>query len=195
MSPREPDNDFYLSHHEESTDSLVSLNDQMRKDSISTSTTASSTVTSESSFKKSVTFSFVQVREYNRVVGDHPDVRIGPPISLGWEYNIQLDQSVDDYEASRPDRRKRYLRLSSISRKNLLINVFGFTEHDIAVAEKEASKAHKQREQSNSQSKASRKVEGAVQSAGRRLRKSFSRGLKGLTGASSLVTPTMGSLY
>jgi hypothetical protein len=37
------------------------------------------------SVTKSVFFAFVQIREHHRILGDHPSVSSGPPISLSWE--------------------------------------------------------------------------------------------------------------
>ena len=137
--------------------------------------------------KKSVSFASVHVREYNRILGDHPDVRVGPPISIGWEYTERSAQHIDDYEANRhPSGR---LRLSSITRKNLLHNVFGIPEEEIRAAEKEIQKIQKQRSQTNKQGKASEKVEGAVRSAKKRFRRSGENFLKGLSMASGHMIP------
>lgn len=182
MSPREPDSTFYLSHVE-SSESLVTLEESAKTESTSSS--------SDESLKKSVSFATVHVREYNRTVGDNPDVRVGPPISLSWEYVVLPEQTIDDYEASKPDRRKRYLRLSSITRRNLLITVFGIPEEEVRKAEEEAKRVHKLREHSNNQSKASEKVEVAVRSAkrkiGRSIRKSFFKGLSAASASFSMV--------
>ena len=140
--------------------------------------------------KKSVSFASVHVREYNRILGDHPDVRVGPPISIGWEFIERSAQDLDDYEANRQPSLR--LRLSSITRKNLLHNVFGIPEEEIRAAEKEVQKIQKQRNQSNKQGKASEKVEGVVRSAKRKIRRTVLSGegfLRGLSMASSHMIP------
>ena len=78
---------------------------------------------STSSSESRVQFGAIHVREYERVVGDHPDTRIGVPLSLGWAYYEKESVQIDKYEADRV--RKGNLRMSSITRKNLLHNVFG----------------------------------------------------------------------
>jgi hypothetical protein len=133
--------------------------------------------------RKSVRFSAVQVREYNRIVGDHPDVRVGPPISIGWDYVEHEAQPVDRYEADRPPR-SMLRRLSSITRKNLLINVFGVSEQEIRAAEKEVQVILKSRERNSK----SVKREKALKSATRRMKRvmlgeSLMRGLAAAAGA------------
>ena len=180
MSPREPDSSFGF-HHEDSASSLV-LHDAKVE-------TLSSSEERESP-RKSVSFQSVQVREFNRIVGDHPDVRVGPPISIGWDYTEQQARSIEDYETSKPAQ-KRNLRMSSITRKNLLANVFGIPEEEIRAAEKEVQRIKKQRESSNKQGKAGAKVEAAMQSAKRKIRRTFLRDsfMRGLSAASTNLMP------
>jgi hypothetical protein len=123
--------------------------------------------------KKSVSFGVIQVREYNRVLGDNPDVQFGPPVSIGWDY-VQKDAlPMDEYETAKP-RRKTALRMTSVTRRNLLLNVFDVPAEEIKAVEKEILKIQKQRTQTNKQGMTGRVVESAMQSAKRRLRKTFS---------------------
>lgn len=143
-----------------STDSLVSA-------------TASSTVSTASS-KKSVKFGNVIIREYNRIPGDHPDTRAGPPITISWEYAEQPAKSLDDYEQNRPTKRMN-LRLSSITRKNILRNVFEVSEGEIEAAEREARKVQKLREKTASQGKVSSVVENVFLSMKRKIKRRVSK--------------------
>ena len=140
--------------------------------------------------KKGVSFGSIQVREYNRIVGDHPDVQVGPPLSLSWEYTSKEPVSVDEYETTRPQRRAN-LRLSSITRKNLLHEVFEIPEEEIRQAEKEVQRIQKRRLQTNKQGKAGETVEAAVQSVHRKIRRTFSREdiFKGFAAASGSFIP------
>jgi hypothetical protein len=169
MSPREADKQY--SSDTESTDSTVE-----------------STVTKS---RKTVSFGVIQIREYNRVLGDNPDVRVGPPVSIGWEYVQNEALALNDYEINKPER-KHSLRMSSITRKNILKNVFGVPEADIVAAEKEVQKIRKQRLQTSHQGKTGRVVESAMQSAKRRLSRTFSTEnlLKGLANSGGM-TPMM----
>jgi hypothetical protein len=125
----------------------------------------------EKNSSKSISFGDVQIREFNRIVGDHPDVKVGPPVSLSWEYGEQPAVSVDEYEAERSMLRKGVRRMSSITRKNMLHNVFGISEEEIRSAEKEIQRIRKQREQSIKQGKVSARVESGVNRVKRKLSK------------------------
>lgn len=132
-----------------------------------------------------IRFSTVQFRTFNRIVGDHPDVVVGPPLTFDWQYEESEKVAIEEYEENRPPKR-RILRLSSITRKNLLRNVFEVEEDEIIGAEKEIQKIRKQRESTNKQSKTGAKVEGALRSAKRKFLRRFTREnvLKGLAAAS-----------
>jgi hypothetical protein len=175
MSPRESQ-DVHLSELGESGHSLAS-----------TDVSASSS----SAGRKSVSFSVVEIREYNRIVGDHPDVRVGPPISISWEYSEREQQSIDDFETNHPPQ-KSVLRMSSITRRNILTRVFEVPEEEIRAAEREVQKIQRQREQTNKQGKAGEKVEAVVQAVKRKVglkRGSGEKFLKGFAAASASFYP------
>ncbi len=148
---------------------------------------SSDSLSSQSS-QKSVSFGRVEIREFNRIVGDHPDTRVGPPLSLGWEFDQQSPMPLDEYESQRSPK-KQNLRMSSITRKNLLHNVFGIPEEEIRAAEKEVQKIAKLREVTSKQGKLSERTEEVVQAARRKFRRSLSaeRLLRGLAQASMFM--------
>lgn len=150
MTPRDTDK-FYHSD----TESTIASNDD------------------STSSKKSVCFGVIQVREYNRVLGDNPDVLFGPPISLGWDYVQREALPIEKYETTKSPR-KTSLKMSSVTRRNMLINVFEVPAEEIKAVEREVKKIQKQRSQTNKQGPAARVVESALQSAKRRLRRTFS---------------------
>ena len=55
---------------------------------------------------KGVFFAFVQIREHLRILGDHPSVSSGPPISLSWDVESNEMFSVDMYENFRDQYRR-----------------------------------------------------------------------------------------
>lgn len=111
----------------------------------SESSCSSLTSLAEARCKKSVSFGTVSVREFNRIVGEHPETKVGPPIALGNEFVENPTIHIDEFENSKPEA-KRSLRMSSITRKNLLLNVWGYTENEVRAAEKEVQKIRKQRD-------------------------------------------------
>ena len=71
---------------------------------------------------KGVFFAFVHVREHCRILGDHPSVSSGPPISLSWEVESDEMFSVDMYENVRYRRSKHeFLVPASIRVSSILL--------------------------------------------------------------------------
>lgn len=145
-----------------------------------------------------VRFDVVQIREYERIVGDHPDTRVGVPISLGWKFYEQTPQDITKYEADRPPK-KQNLRMSSITRKNLLQTVFDISEEEIRNGEVEVQRIKKLREKSNKQSKVAAKTESAMKNFRRKFKRaiSFDKIVDGLAFATSSMAsaaPTAGMM-
>lgn len=154
-----------------------------------------STLTAEGGngpIKSRVSFSTIEVREYERIVGDHPETKVGPPMAIGWAYAEPEVSMLDDYEADRRAARKGNLRMSSITRKNILKNVFEIPEEEIRMAEKEVQKIFSKRVKTSNQGKVAEKVEEGLESIGRKLKRTFSkeRLWKGLV-ESQRMFPTM----
>jgi hypothetical protein len=144
-----------------------------------------------------VSFGPIQIREYERIVGDHPDTKIGVPISIGWAYYERKPVPIDKYEKQRMERGPKNLRMTSITRKNLLHNVFGIPEEELREAEMEVQKIKKQRVQSSQQSGVSAKAESTMKGIGRMVRRGGWTLLKGMAAAAQsglMVSPTGGAM-
>lgn len=137
------------------------------------------TISSSALERRSVSFGPIHVRQYERIVGDHPNTRVGVPLSIGWGYyedeNYPDGVSIERYEADRI--RKGKIRMSSITRKNMLLNVFKLPENEILQAEKRSKKLLKERERKMARS------ESTLKSFGRKLRKGSVSLLKGISHA------------
>ncbi len=114
---------------------------------------ASNSLDLSSSGKKmsrTVSFTSVDVREYDLTVGDNPSCRSGPPLSLDWSYSKKYEEpkSLDQYEIERRDRARslRQLHVTKHRRRNLLSFSWGHTEEDFENARKETRKLQRQRE-------------------------------------------------
>ena len=89
----------------------------------------------------SVRFNAIEVREYERIVGDNPSCSKGPPISIGWGYIVHRHYPINDYEhlVRGPRRTKKEFHLAADHRTNLLINEWKCSEEDIRKARREAT--------------------------------------------------------
>jgi hypothetical protein len=135
----------------------------------------------ENDTSPAVSFGNIQVREYERIVGDHPDTKVGVPLSIGWAFYERPPVSIEQYEGDRI--RKGNLRLTSITRKNLLRNVFGIPEEEILNAEKEIQRIKKQRAQSSKQPLAAAQTETVLRGISRKVRRGGWKLLKGMAAA------------
>ena len=133
MAPLQRQSDFLSDSEHSFIDVDASLEPQHLKANDNSSNNNSNN--DSSAPRRSVRFGSVQVREYDRIVGDHPEVKVGPPIGIGWEYMELEPLNMEEYEAQHQRRFVR--RLSSITRKNMLLNGFGIPEEEIRQAELE----------------------------------------------------------
>ena len=95
--------------------------------------------------KSSVSFHQVSIREYPRIVGDHPDVGLGCPISISWEHHQCDAEDIDAYESSRGQRKSStQMRLHPTTRHRMMLAA-GASKEEIKAATKEAAKIQRQR--------------------------------------------------
>lgn len=79
--------------------------------------------TNKKGHRRHVTFTTIQVRQYSRILGDHPCCPSGPPLSLGWDMERQDTFSLEFYEKERePERKsnKEGMRLNCELRREIL---------------------------------------------------------------------------
>ncbi|KAI2502442.1 hypothetical protein MHU86_12018 [Fragilaria crotonensis] len=98
-----------------------------------------------------VQFSTVSIRRYARTISDHPEAR-GVPIGIDWDYLEESPLTLDDYETQKrvvdSTKRKPGLRLTSITRENVLKHVWGYSSAELLKAEQEARKVSRLRQRS-----------------------------------------------
>jgi len=136
--------------------------------------------------QRRVGFGGIQIREYARTIGDNPSVRVGVPLALDWQYTEHSVVPIDEYEENRPPF-KTMLRMSSITRRNVLLNVWGFSEDDLANADKEIQKI-KRRQTQGATSAAVETTARKARKVGRGLRKGI---LTSLAATSRMMSPGM----
>ena len=97
----------------------------------------------------SVRFDRIQIRKYERTLGDNPSCSSGPPISLGWTCLDVQDYAVEDYERNiKPykKRSKREYHLSAGKRQDILIQEWDISLDQIRHARREVIHQQYQRE-------------------------------------------------
>lgn len=116
---------------------------------------ASLSISREKPSKTKVTFSTLQIRTYETVLGDNPSCTGGPPLSIGWRYNPEhYDSTVDEYERKQdelyggPEIRPLDidLVLHRSERESILLKM-GYNQQDLADAVRRLNKAKSKRRQ------------------------------------------------
>jgi hypothetical protein len=102
------------------------------------------------SHSSTVSFSNLEIREYNVALSDHPDCSYGPPIQLGWSYCEKQAVSVDEYELSASSRGRhrrtgRELLLTSPERRELL-EEGGYSKEELQWAWEEVERVKRERQ-------------------------------------------------
>jgi len=138
--------------------------------------------------ERSVSFGPIHVRQYERIVGDHPDTRVGVPLALGWAY-FEDDRYPDGipifrYESDRIRRGKT--RMSSITRKNLLLNVHKLPAEEILEAEKQSKRNRKLREKARLQQQGVTQTQNTLRKIGKKIRKGGVSVLMGMSFAAQV---------
>ncbi|KAL9188075.1 hypothetical protein ACHAXT_006453 [Thalassiosira profunda] len=87
--------------------------------------------------RRNVSFHSVDVREYDRTVGDNPSCRSGPPLSLDWSYSKKYQKNLEEYEADRATERYK--------RRSLLAYHWGHTDEEMKAARKDTKRAQRER--------------------------------------------------
>jgi len=125
---------------------------------------------------RSVSFTKLEIREFNMTLGNHPSAVTGPPVMLDWEPQPTRETLVDLdlYEKARqPRRTRRELKLSFEARRGILENDRGFTVEEVKKAWSEALKIRKQRQETRQQAPHQRMMDEFVESACRKYNRLF----------------------
>mmetsp|Transcript_23270 Transcript_23270/g.35910 ORF Transcript_23270/g.35910 Transcript_23270/m.35910 type:complete len:265 (-) Transcript_23270:770-1564(-) len=121
------------------------------------------------SVDRNVSFSSIQVREYNMTLGDHPVSKSGPPVALDWNYEREDVVDLDTYEKARqPRRHRRKLKLSYKDREKILLHDRGFSKDEVREAWVAAIEIRKQRRETIARGALNEKVDEAWESANRK---------------------------
>ena len=78
--------------------------EQVQEAQTATLTLATTSSKPQKRKKKAVSFSQVQIRHYELILGENPGIRY--PLSIGWRYHLEEHQHIDDYETKRAEEKK-----------------------------------------------------------------------------------------
>jgi len=124
--------------------------------------------------KRHISFHQIIVRDYDMILGDHPNCSFGPPVTLGWHYLEYEPLDLNEYEYHHSRRRPiRKLTLNYYRRRDMLL-----TENTMD----ELKKATKEKDRLMMRRTITRtllpywKVEDALESAGRKLKRIVKKG-------------------
>ena len=96
----------------------------------------------------SVSFGAVQVREFERIAGEHPDCWRGPSLSIGWGFVQKEDVPVDTVHNQEEEQPKMLAPLNAETRRFLLAHVFDISKQDIETSEELAEEVRMHRKES-----------------------------------------------
>ena len=117
-----------------------------------TSVCSKASSSSASKMKRVASFSTIEIREYNLTLGDNPGGLRGPPVSLDWDHNKHLTQTVkiEVYEDTRgPRRSKSEMYMDSGFRSFMLMKENGYSMKEIRKAGNDAAQIRKSRAKAN----------------------------------------------
>ena len=130
--------------------------------------------------KRTISFSNLEIREYDLTIGDNPSVSYGPPVQLSWQYSQGETRDLEDYESQKEmdrSRGRRSRRVENISwaKREAMLKRQGFSQDDIDSKMKEVNKVKQGRSVTRALVVTGR-TEEALESAGRKLKRFFGSG-------------------
>lgn len=132
-----------------------------------------STWESSTGTPKSVYWKEVEIRQYERTVGDNPSCSSGPPLSIGWHFDAKhTTMSIDGYETLRPPRKSQFeMVMPREERQEILMDEWKVSQALIATAIRTNIKAKNQRRRTVNNLGKMTKLEEVMESAQRKMKR------------------------
>jgi hypothetical protein len=83
------------------------------------------------SHEKTLSFSFIDIREYPMCIGDNPGGSVGTPLSIEWKHVSEVQIGLEEYEDSRPERRSHSALAMGETVRYEILRRSGYTRKDI----------------------------------------------------------------
>lgn len=127
--------------------------------------------------KRTISFTNLEIREYDLTIGDNPSVSYGPPVQLSWQYSQSEARDLEDYESQKMldrsrGRRSRRVENMSWAKREAMLKRQGFSQDDIEAKVTEVNKVKQGRSVTRALVVTGR-TEEALESAGRKLKRFF----------------------
>lgn len=152
-----------------SSNVLLPLSVSMKDSTPSLASTQQNEVFKPQPMKRRVSFSHLQVREYDITLGDNPSVSSGLPISLDWSYDPnERIAPIEAFEAVRVRRNSSELVLSDRQRDGLLHSRTDITYGEVSMVLQEVAAARLERKMSRNELLEERQRERSAIGMGRR---------------------------
>ena len=97
---------------------------------------------------RSVSFGYINIREYKNELGDNPSCSDGPAITISWNYCDALTFDVEEFEEKRPPRRSNQQMIIPSSTRIDILTEVGYSLKDIIEAVEAINKCKRLRKKS-----------------------------------------------
>jgi hypothetical protein len=84
----------------------------------------------------SISFSYIDIREYPICIGDNPGGRRGTPLSIEWKHFSEVQIGLEEYEDARPERRNHSALAMGETHRYDLLRRSGYSQKDIRIQTK-----------------------------------------------------------
>lgn len=127
--------------------------------------------------RRKVSFSDVHMRRYPVILGDNPSCELGPPVTVGWDYETMPAMNILDFERLRNHQRRSNIKhlILSYNQRVELMGRIGVTDEERRKVEKEVGKIRRQRTVTGVWSELAGPFEKVADSTSKRVKRVFKR--------------------
>jgi hypothetical protein len=93
----------------------------------------------------SISFSYIDIREYPICIGDNPGGSRGTPLSIEWKHVSEVQIGLEEYEDARPERRNHSALAMGETYRYDLLRRSGYSQKDIRIQTKPVNMERAQR--------------------------------------------------